>query len=362
MSDVTLHIDGLRYGGWKGIKILKSLEQAAGSFQLQITERWSGEREPWPIRVEDFCRVAIDGETVIDGFVDATDVDLAAGARRTTITGSDHIATLATCSAELDSWTFRNATVLTITQALAAQFDLEVTADAGLDLPTIDKLVVNPGDMAYEAIERAARTAGVLVVADGAGIRITRAGTARADDELVEGDNLKSIRATYDGSKRYRRYKVLTQKAGSDTSHGASSQIRAEAVDEGVRRLNRVLLLRPRQSATVADAKRRADWEARIRAARAQRVNGAVRGWRQSSGRLWTLNELVAVDSPAARVSGDLLISQIDYTLDEGGGEVTRLGLVRPDAYTPEPQLARVKGAPGGTTPGGWPELATGAL
>ncbi|KKK49065.1 hypothetical protein LCGC14_3138820, partial [marine sediment metagenome] len=56
MSDVTLHIDGLIYRGWKSIKILRSLEQAAGSFQLQISERWSGQRERWPIRAEDLCR------------------------------------------------------------------------------------------------------------------------------------------------------------------------------------------------------------------------------------------------------------------------------------------------------------------
>lgn len=359
MSDVTLHIDGRVYLGWESVQIVRSLEQAAGSFSLEVSEHWSGQAEAWPIREEDACQVKIDGEVVIDGQVDVIEIDLSGQSRRVAVKGSDGIATLTSCSADLTQWTYKRADVLVVAQRVAAPFGIAVSADPGLELPRIDKLVINPGDTAYEAIESAARTAGVLVVSDGAGgLRLTRSATTRAGDRLVEGDNIKRMRATYDASKRYRRYKVVAQNAGTDNASGHSARaVSAEAIDEGVRRTSRVKVLRARTKATLHDARRRADWAARMGAARSQRLSVTVNRWRQRTGPLWRVNLVVPVTAPAVRVDGDLLVSLVEYSLSSSG-ELTRLDLVRPDAYTPEPELARVRGAAGTAT--GWPELVHG--
>ena len=359
MSDVRLNVNGRRYGGWKGIRITRSIESAAGSFELDVSDRWGGQEELWPITEEDECQVQIDGETVIDGWIDRREIALSATERRLTYAGRDKAAVLVDCSAVLDRWSFRNATVQDIAREVCRPFGISVSLQPGLILPAPhEKLVVNPGDSAFSVIERAAVMAGVLVVSDGAGgLQITRSGTGRAPVSLIQGqDMVLAASVDYDATQRFSQYVVATQTAGSDTTSGNATRVRATADDEGVQRTDRVLMVLPEAGASTAYARQRADWEARIRAARAETVTMVVRGWRAGASKLWPLNALIAVRFPAVGVDGDLLITSAEHSLDDGG-EVTTLRLMRPDAFAPEPVLAKVKRA-GGL----WKEIRDGGL
>ncbi len=360
MSEISLLVGGFRYGGWKSVRVTRSIESIAGSFALDVSDRWDGDEEPWPIAEEDPCRVEIDGAVVIDGYVDKRGLSASADSRTLSYTGRDRAAALVDSSLVLKQWTYRNLTLAEFASTLAKPFGVKVSVQAGLVLPKRSKIVVEPGDKAYEAIAGEAAQDGVLLVSDGAGgIMITRSGTARAAS-LVEGENIKEASVEYDGTDRYRRYVVATQSARPDEAAGEATRIQAEATDEGVRRTDRVLLIRPDKGCSVTDARKRADWEARIRAARAETVTVAVQGWKQPSGALWPLNALTRVSaSRLIGVDGDMLISQVEHSIGEGG-KVTQLRLVRPDAFTPEPK-ATVK-SPTKSATGGWKELAKGAL
>ncbi len=356
MAEIRLLVGGKAYGGWKSIRVTRSIESLAGSFELEASDRWGGQDQAWPIAEEDPCRVEVDGQVVVDGFVDKRGISLSADSRALRYSGRDRAAALVDCSAVLDKWTFRNASVFAVARAVAEPFGIKVSMQPGIQFPKPPaKLVVSPGDTGFQVIERAAQPAGVLVVSDGTGgILITRAGKGRASP-LVQGQNIKSAEVDYDSTAKFRRYFVVTQVAGTDDASGGATRIRAEAVDEGVRRTERVLLVRPESGVTAEYAKRRADWEARVRAARSETVVIGVLGWRQSNGRLWAPNELTHVEAPALGVSGNLLVSQVDYGIDDSGGETTRIRLVRPDAFTPEPQAVVKSGG------GLWKELAGGA-
>jgi prophage tail gpP-like protein len=109
---------------------------------------------------------------------------------------------------------------------------------------------------------------------------------------------------------------------------------------------------------TVADARRRADWEARTRAAKSETVTVTVQGWRQPSGDLWPVNAIAHVKAPRlAGVDGELLISEVENSIDDKAGRITQIKLLRPDAFTPEPVLAKVK-----ASGGAWKELNRGGL
>lgn len=356
MSEVILIVQGRRYGGWKSVRVTRSIESMAGSFALDVSDRWDGRQDPWPIAEEDACRVEIDGEVVIDGFVDTRDISGDMGSRTLAYTGRDRAAALVDCSAVLDAWTFGNITLADFAATIARPFGVRVSVQPGLVLTKIAKIVVHPGDKAYDSLAREAATAGVMVVSDGrGGITITRSRIARAAP-LIEGQNIKSASVKYDGMERYRRYVILTQTAGTDESSGDATRTLAEATDPGVRRLDRVLMIRPDKGYSVADARRRADWEARIRAARAETVTIPVQGWQQPGGGLWPLNALTRVVAPRLiGVEGDMLITQVEHSIGDSG-EVSQIRLVRPDAFTPEPQ-AVVK-----ESGGAWKELEKGAL
>lgn len=354
MADLRLVVGGRQYGGWKAINVVRSMESLAGSFDLDVSDRWGGQDVPWPIREEDPCRVAIDGETVIDGYVDKRRISVTGKQRNLGFAGRDRAAALVDSSAVLDRWTFRNASVLDVARAVAAPFGVPVSLQAGLVLPKAQpKLVVNPGDSPYEVMQRAGAYAGVLFVSDGAGgVVIVRAGSIRATTALVEGENVLEAGVEYDASQRFARYVIATQTPGSDTASAAATRVRAEATDESVRRRERVLLIRPDAGVTTDYARQRADWEARVRAAMAESVTVTVVGWRQPSGPLWPVNALVKVQIPSIGVDGDMLIAEVGHAISNSG-EVSNLSLVRPDAFLPEPRLAKVK-----SSGGAWKELS----
>jgi prophage tail gpP-like protein len=355
-------VDGRRYSGWKSIRVTRSIESLAGSFALDVSDRWANQDEPWPIREEDPCQIAIDGTVVVDGFVDKRSQSISATSRALSYSGRDRAGSLVDCSAIVSGgatagskWTFYNVDVAQFTAAVAKPFGIRVSVQPGLKLPKVPVLALHPGETAYESIKRAAGDDGVLVVSDGAGgIVITRAGASRAA-ALLQGDNVLSASVEYDGAERFHRYIIATQVPGTDEAAGEATQIQGQALDLGVRRTERVLLIRPDKGYSAADARRRADWEARTRAARAEKVSVSVQGWYQrAGGALWTPNANTLVSIPSIGVNGNMVISQVEYSIGDGG-QITQLSLVRPDAFAPEPKAATV------ATEGGWKELKNGA-
>jgi len=376
MLDVRLEVNGRQYGGWKDVEITRGIEAIANSFKLTVSERWDGQSEPWPIVEEDACTVRLDGRVLLTGFVDSRSHREDAGAHSLTIAGRDSAGALVDCSAELSKWEFSQIPILELCKTLGAPFGIVFTLQDGLSDKAIGtaprsatakalaggapssvgsagkssslsiakpntKLTISPGDSAFEVIDRACRMVGVLPVSDGlGGIVLTRAGGARATTPLVRGNNILTAEATFDATKRYRRYVVNGQAQGTDDLFGASAAaVKSEATDANVRRSERVLLVRPEGAVTLAFAKQRAAWEATVRAARSADVVITVQGWKQLDGSLWPINALVPVQDPAIGINGDMLITEAIFGVSEESGSTTRLKVVRPEAFIPEPVI-----------------------
>lgn len=360
-DDVFLVVNGRRHGGWKSIHITRTIESIAGSFALGVSDRWDGREAPLPIAEEDPCRVEIDDVVVIDGYIGKRNPSGSATDRSLSFTGHDRAAALVENSAIPDKWTYNNVTIADFAAVLAKPFGVRISVQAGLVLSRLRKAIVTPGDTPFEAIRRVAEAECVLLVSDGTGgVLITRAGTERAAP-LIEGVNIKDASLDYDATDRFHRYVVASQLAGTGKA-SSSLRVMAQAIDEGCRRTDRVLLIRPERGLSPAEAKRRADWEARIRAERAEKATIVVRGWKQPNGKLWPVNAITRVQAPRLiGVDGDMRISQVDNLVDDRGGRITQLGIVRPDSLTPEPK-AVVKDPSKGLGAGAWKELEKGAL
>ncbi len=341
MTEVRLIVANRAYSSWKSINVTRAITSVSGSFALTVSDRAN-----LPVREEDRCQVTIGDETLVDGFIERRGIRLDKSTFDISFSGYDKAQAIVANSALLDRWTFRKTNLLTMARELAKPFGVTVTTASGLELPPApDKVAVSPGDSAFDAVIREAAKDGILLVSDGAGgILLTRGGTARAEP-IVQGNNLLTGFIDYNGSERYHRYVVLASRPGDDNSSGDATRIRGEATDTEVRRTDRVLVIRPSTAMTNAQAQAHADWQARTRAARAETLNITVEDWQQpASGKLWPVNHLSRVQTSALRIDGDLLITEATHTLDNEGGEITRLRLVRPDAFTPDPS-ATVSGA-----------------
>lgn len=344
MAKVSLQVNGLAYGGWKAVRVTRGIECISGSADLQVSDRWAGQRKPWPIYEEDECKVLIDDEILITGFVDRRSVSYSADDHSLGVSARDRTSELVDCSAVLDKWEFRNTDLLKFAKKLCEPYGIEVTLNGTAQ--KIVRLCIDPGDSVFEALERACRMTGYLAMSDGqGGLVLTRPGSSKVTTALIEGKNILAASGDFDATNRFRTYLVLGQHRGTDEDTAESAaHISAFAEDENVRRVERTLVIRPEGSLTTEQAKQRAQWEATVRAARGDLVVVTVQGWTMGNGEVWPINALVHLKSPFLAIDGEMLISQATYTLDDGG-TTTQLTLVRPDAFNPQPLITRAKTA-----------------
>jgi prophage tail gpP-like protein len=357
MPELRLIVNGVRYAGWKTAQVTRGVESISGGFSLSVSERWDGQSKPWPIVEGDECKLFIGDVPIITGYVDRRSLSYTADDHSLTVSGRDATGDLVDSSALLGRWEFLGVPLLTFAKRLCDPFGIEVEIQPGLTLPKpAAKLTIDPGDTVFEALERACRLAAVLPVSDGlGGLLLTRTGSTRCTTALVEGENILGAAADYDVSGRFRRYVVLGQRAGSDNDYGSAvAAVKGEAQDLNVGRAARTLVIRAEGAVTTGYARRRAEWDAKIRAARGDAVSVLVQGWTEGDDTLWPANALVPVRSAWLGVDGEMLITQATYSLDENSGATTELLLRRPDAFLPEPVV--VRGGGGGL----WKEITGG--
>lgn len=332
-SDITLRVENTIYGGWKAARIGLSMDAISGTFSLQVTDRWSEGTAPRPIRPGARCELAIGGETVIIGHVDAARPRYDAKIRGATVTGRDAAGDLVDCSAvnQPDEWSDRK--LEQIVEAICEPFGIPVSAAVATG-ERFTKFKLQQGETAFSAIERLCRMRGVLAVSDGrGGVSLTRAGTARAAGALVNGPdgNVLEAEGDFDHRERYSSYTVKGWRQGSDAAWGAEVGAQGTAEDKAVARY-RPLLIKAEGQIDTATAAARARWQSTVRAGKARRAVYSVQGWTHNS-RLWRPNTLVAVRDSWLGIEGDMLIAAVRFRRDEQDGTRAEISVVHPKAY-----------------------------
>lgn len=341
--DIVLEVNGQQYRGWESAAVTLDLETIAGTFELNVSERWANRSTAWPINPQNECKILIGGQTVITGVVEQRKPFYRDGSAGITISGRDKARNLVDCSAMIGAWEFHNADVYKLAKKICQPFGINVALQPQLigAHPIVRLLSIGVGETAFNALENACRQAGVLAVNDGDGeITLTLPDDTPATASLVEGQNIKEAEFNVDVANRFYKYRVVSQQVPyDDIAPPATAHVWAEATDPAIIDQSRVLILHAEMSATPAYARLRAQWEATVRAARSETVNVVVQGWTRPDGDLWSVNTLVHVDSPRLRVRGDMLVTRVRFSAGAGQGTTTAIALKRPDAFKPEPQV-----------------------
>jgi prophage tail gpP-like protein len=340
---VVLRVNGVSYSGWESARITRGIESIAGGFELLITDRLNSASVRWPIIEESLCELLIDNQKIISGYVDKRSISLGATAHSLSVSGRDRAAALVDSSAYVGKWEFTGVSILTLTQLVSKNYGVKVSLQPGLTLSApLVKVTIDPGESAFEVVERSCRMAGLLPVSDGlGGIVLTRAGSRRCGTALLEGQNVLEASVDFEASGRFARYVVLGQHPGDDEYNGLpAATVRGEAKDAVVKRQERLLVVRADGNVTPEHAIRRAQWEAKVRAGKAEAASVTVQGWTDGSGEVWPVNALVYVRLPTLGIDGDMLISQAQHQIGSSG-TTTQLNLKRPDAFIPEPVVTQ---------------------
>ncbi len=328
---VTLTVNGKEYSGWKTVSITRSMESAAGTFDVSLTEKWSGQEESWPILPGSACVVSIDGETVISGYVDDFIPSFDARSHTIRVTGRDKTCDLVDCSAIWKAGQWQNRNLLQIARDLCSPFGITVKAETSVGA-AFKTLTIQAGESVFEVLESAARQRGVLLVSNGmGGLLITRASDTLIKTALIEGENLLSASGQFSHKDRFSQYRVMGENAGSDfTTAQHNAKASATVTDKAIKR-HRPLVIMAEQQGDAAKLKERAQWEANVRTGRGSTIQAVVQGWTHADG-LWKPNTRVHVTSKKLKVDRPMLITSATFTLDEAGTK-TDLSLCLPDAF-----------------------------
>jgi len=338
VPDVNLKINGVNYGGWNSVRVTRGIEQIAGSFELAVTDKWSG-HAPMSIKPGDRCQVLIGSEQLIDGYVDDRGVEYSRDAHSITITGRDATGDLVDCSSAIKQT--KGQDLFRIATDACKPFGITVTKDADIGKVFADEYA-EPGQSVFELLSTLAGHRGVLLVSDGkGGLKITKEGTASAPSALVFGENIETCSARDSLRDRFKTYTAMYQPAQSNQSYGTpATQLKAVEKDAGVGRYRPLTVLADEGG----DLAKKAKYERNVRAGRARSITYTVTGWLADGQQLWQPNTRVLVTDPNQEpvlANTPMLITTCTYIRDDQGTR-TELAVVRPGAFdvlaTPEAQ------------------------
>lgn len=348
MAELALICNGQVHEGWESMRISRSMEHCANSFQLGVSELWPGQARTYTVMPGDACEVRLAGATVISGYVDDVDLQMDGRQHAVALAGRDKAGDLVDCSAVVKGGQWLGQRVETIAAQLAKPFGITVTTAVNTGKP-LASFALQEGETVFDAMDRAARMRALLLVSDAkGGLVITRASTDLVATPLVMGGNILHARVKMSLRDRFSRYIAKGQKnpalawSGDTTAAKPSAQVRAEAVDPEVPRYRPFIITGECQDVD-ASLKQRVQWEANVRAARSVEVVVRVAGWAHADG-VWEPNKLATVSIPQLRIqTGQLLIKTCQYSLGNDGS-ITELTLTRPDAFTLLPLKAHGAG------------------
>lgn len=332
-SRLELRLDGSTWSGWKSVSVQQSLEAAASSFAVVMRTR-----DPWPARAGAVVEVLLEGRLVLTGYVDRVSPSLDDGGSVTAVEGRSRTADLVDCSALNQPGEWWNPRLQDLAAEIARPFGIRV-ADAIGEVERFQLFRIQPGETAFEAIERACRLRAVLLVPTAGGdLLLTRPSQTWEGAELREGLNVQAASFELDLSERFAEIVVRGQSFGSDETYGPpAAHIEGRARDLQIRAARRLLVV-AEAAVSVEAAQARAEWEATVRAARSEKVSVSTAGWTSNTGALWVPNTRVQCYLPSVRLDGPLLVNTVRLSQDESGSRAD-LELVRPDAYLRQPDL-----------------------
>ena len=342
---LTLTVDNKIYQTWVSVRLTRGLKRGCSDFQFETP----GELVPDILPFMP-CVIAIDGETVLTGYIDAVEPDVSAKASRTTISGRSKVMDVVDCMPDFTTNQFNGYAFDAIARAVCAAFDVGVVVGPGVVMgDPFPDATFERAEKGFAFLERLARQRGILLTDDADGnLVLATLGTDRAPAPLVmgQGGNVFRAKGCLDGKGRYSKYTIRSQAGMWQTGATVQNEVAAVAYDEGVPRYRPWAGIAESSSLPNA-AQIRANWQAAHRAGEAVKATLSVPEWK-ANGTLWQHNQIVACDVPRLALQTDLLIGEFTYMDVKQGGRRTELTVQPPSAFVPDPtKLGKGQGTGG---------------
>ncbi len=367
MSTMRIEVNGAQYDSFTSARVETRLDTLASSFSFDAS---SEDGKPLPFLGGEACQVFVNSECVLTGFIERVVASGDPESHAITVSGRSKTADIidSTLDSESpDGEIFSDLrppiSLKTVIERTIASMGAAPGQTKSAEISVVDEASPNPfneaedviapepGDNAFQFIEKWARKRQVLLTSNGDGnVVITRGSATRIDAFLIQrvdsdDNNVISWEVDYNLTTRFNRYKMPSQLnlialvlAGLSSISTIVEQGSGESVitDRNIRE-GRQMVIVPEANSSDGETRKRAEWEKNIRKARSRTYGAVVDGYRNQTGDLWRVNRLIRVDDVFAGIDSVMLVNSVEYSLTEDKGSTTDLGLINRDAYTLDP-------------------------
>lgn len=306
--------------------------------------------ESLPFTGNEPCRILVDGEPQITGFIEIVEINYSSQSHTITIQGRGKTAGL--IDSTLDSLSDIRPPIglRGIIQKVIDQIglDIKIIEETSTELfnESEDLAGPEPGENAFEFIEKFSRKRQVLLTENGDGnLVITQSSNERFGINLTNiignpDNNILSANFSYDYTGRYNFYKFVSAQNPIPLINAGETDL-TSLVDQGggvrdpASRVGRQLILVAESPYSNAECEKRSRWEANIRKTRSRVYIATVDGFR-ADNELWRVNRLVNIRDDFCKVDGSMLINTVTFDYNNDDGSLTTLGFVESNSYTLE--------------------------
>lgn len=333
-NDFTLKLNGASYKGWTEMSLSRSMEQSSGSFRLSLTSQPEDsyiDKQLMPgVRAE----ILLNGQATLIGYVDQVSSNYDANMARLDVVGRDKVGDLIDCAATVDGpFEYHNQRLDQVLDKILSPFDIPVSYADDVGAP-FKRLAIQPGETAFELIERLCRFRSLLPISDGVGgLIVTKPARLRSSGRLVYGENILEGSIDLDYTSRFSLVVVKGQEEGtSDNTADDVAGGEGRATDALVTRYRPKVIVgeNPDSQLSLID---RAAWDVSMNRARSVTARYKVQGWTTDGiSDLWMVNTIVMVKDPLRGLNREMLIKAVGFERSLQG-TYTTLELVLPDAF-----------------------------
>jgi prophage tail gpP-like protein len=344
MTDLAFRVGSSVIVGWTEVTYRASLTALAPSLSLRHVEPWSRELTPIVLHAGDACAVRYGDVDLLAGYVDRVTVDYSSTSHQLAVEARAKTCDLVDCSVAARGGSWRGVSLRKIAEALCAPYGIDVEAASGAALgSSFAHFAVQPGETVYEALERAARMRGLLLQTSSAGALVIGVPYVTSPYVIELGTTALEVSWAESHEERHSEYRCVAQAVGTDQAFGAASLLSRTASDASVTR-HRPLVIQAESEDSGAELARRAEWEVKVRAAKARTYSVTVAGWTHDGASVWRPGLLVQVRDTWCGVDDQLLVASVELSRSATRGELARLELTGRHAYDAQPYAPKPRG------------------
>lgn len=333
---------------FKQVNVSKSLDEFSGHAQIVVSEPMD---DLSIVKMNDLVTVVLDGFTVLKGYQESIEDSEDNDNHSISFKIRDVVQDLIDSTVPLN---LRRPTSYTdFTQILQ-----KAISGLGLKIGIINQRGALPitgkdtngmsilhaaevGQITGDYLNECARLAAVIMNCDGNGNILLRNFTNKnklktmlLNEPGALNNNVLSSSLEIDYTQRFGTIKIRSHgnvEYGSDGVASGLADFRGTAFDKEARSARVLELLSKTPLTSYKLCATRAQEEVNLRRTRSFKYNCEVQGF-SANGELWDIGQLVRVSDPKRRVTGWLLIKEVEYSLTDAG-EKTKMVLTYPDAY-----------------------------